>query len=162
MAAAYAIQDAGRRGDDIALHEAVDEARRTLEMTLGEIDAVGPTTLDALQQSVAREWQGLLAITWRIDLTHPTALEVDCLDEVLRQALLNSMVHGGATSVTVQISGATGTDIAVVITDDGVGPQGGPPGLGTKSLNSVTAGNWALQPAPGGTGAVLTATIPRA
>jgi signal transduction histidine kinase len=87
---------------------------------------------------------------------------VDCLDEVLRQALLNSMVHGGAMSVTVQISGASGTDIAVKITDDGVGPRGGPPGLGTKSLNSVTAGNWALEPAPAGTGAVLTATIPRA
>jgi hypothetical protein len=162
VAAAYAIQDAGRRGDDIALHEAVDEARRTLEMTLGEIDAVGPTTLDSLQQSVAREWQGLLAITWAVDLARPTPLEVDCLDEVLRQALLNSMVHGGAMSVTVQISGASGTDIAVKITDDGVGPRGGPPGLGTKSLNSVTAGNWALEPAPAGTGAVLTATIPRA
>jgi len=64
--------------------------------------------------------------------------------------------------VTVQIAGAIGTDIAVVITDDGVGPQGGPPGLGTKALNSVTAGHWALEPAPVGTGAVLTATIPRA
>jgi hypothetical protein len=162
VAAAYAIQDAGRRGDDIALHEAVDEARRTLEMTLGEIDAVGPTTLDALEQAVMREWQGLLAIAWAVDLAHPTALEVDCLDEVLRQALLNSMVHGGAMNVTVQITGAIGTDIAVTITDDGVGPQGGPPGLGTKALNSVTAGHWALEPAPVGTGAVLTATIPRA
>ena len=162
VAAAYAIQDAGRRGDDIALHEAVDEARRTLEMTLGEIDAVGPTTLDALEQAVIREWQGLLAIAWAVDLAHPTALEVDCLDEVLRQALLNSMVHGGAMNVTVQITGASGADIAVVITDDGVGPQGGPPGLGTKALNSVTGGHWALEPAPGGTGAVLTATIPRA
>ena len=162
VAAAYAIEDAGRRGDDRALTEAVEVARQALDVTLDDIADRGPATIADLHDAVDLEWGSLLAFDMRCDVDHLTAGEVDCLDEVLRQALLNAVVHGGATQVLVDVRAADTDCLVVAVTDDGRGPQHGPPGIGSKSLVAVTGGNWTLAPGPSGAGSVLTARIPRA
>ena len=160
VAAAYAIDDAGRRGDDAALDHAVAAARRALDTTLGGLTDDAPTSIAALRESVDAEWSGLIDIAWRLDVAEISAREVERLDDVLRQALLNAVVHGGATRVEIGLDSADGERLVVTIADNGIGPQGGPPGLGARSLEAATAGNWSLTPGRNGVGAVLTASIP--
>lgn len=162
VAAAYAIDDAGRRGDDRALADAVAVAREALDVTLDEITHQGPVTIADLCDAVDLEWGGLIGIDMRCDVDGVTMGEVGCLDEVLRQALLNAVVHGGATHVAVEVSAAGPQWLLVAVTDDGRGPQNGPPGIGSNALDAVTGGHWSLAPVPSGAGSVLTARIPRA
>lgn len=161
VAAAYAIDDAGRRGDDAALDQAVAAARRALDTTLGGLADDAPTSIDALRDSVDAEWSGLIDLAWRLDIAEISAREVECLDDVLRQALLNAIVHGGATRVEIILDSSDADGLAITIADNGIGPQGGPPGLGARSLEAATAGSWSLTLGGDGVGAVLTARIPR-
>ena len=162
VAAAHAIEDAGLRGDDIALNHAVAVAQRALDTTLSGMADDAPTSIAALRESIDAEWSGLVAIAWQLESEQPSTREVECLDEVLRQALLNAVVHGGATRVAIRLAGTDAHDLAITVADNGIGPQSGPAGLGARSLDAATAGNWSLSPGPDGIGAVLAATIPRA
>ncbi|MCF8528220.1 MAG: hypothetical protein K9G24_10555 [Candidatus Nanopelagicales bacterium] len=81
----------------------------------------------------------------------------------VEQAMLNSVTHGQARSVTVSLA-AQGQQVVVTVQDDGSGLPVGPIGRGAGSLfmDSATqsvGGSWTLEPADGG-GAVMRALFP--
>ncbi|MBM3664608.1 MAG: hypothetical protein FJW92_02280 [Actinobacteria bacterium] len=81
------------------------------------------------------------------------------MTRVLDECLNNALVHGGATQAVVRITRSPDAWV-VEVTDDGRGPAGGAPGLGTALLDDVTGGEWSLIDAAGG-GAVVRAVIPQ-
>ena len=74
---------------------------------------------------------------------------------VVEEGLGNAVRHGGATSVAVHVRRSDG-EVVVEVEDDGRGPTGGPPGLGSSLLDSVSR-TWELHALP--TGARLTVRI---
>jgi len=69
---------------------------------------------------------------------------------VVEEGLSNAIRHGGAKQIEVRVTGgqpgsAFGADgVVVVIEDNGNGPGGGEPGLGSSLLDSVSQ-TWELE-----------------
>lgn len=156
-AAAYAIHEAGARGDRVALGAAVAQARLALDAVVDERGPGAPATMDELRESVDAEWAGMLRITWDLpsrDL-HPSLLEA--VDSVIRHALGNAVIHGAATQADIAVG--AGRALTVRVSDDGLGPRGGTAGLGSQIFAAVTGGEWSLEPGGPFRGAVLRATL---
>ena len=155
IAASYGIQDALAVGDDDALQRAMAHARQVLERDVadGSYDA-GEDDLAAL----AGEWGELLDVEWLVDADDTPA--VAAAAPVVRECLANAVVHGRAGRAVVAIA-RDGDTVEVEVVDDGVGPQGGPAGVGASVLDRATGGGWRLDAAPDG-GTRVRARVPLA
>ena len=103
-------------------------------------------------------WVGLLDVqcTGPVPPLGPDA--VDAAKEVVKECLNNAYIHGGARHVQVEFAtGPDGTTV-VMVTDDGSGPGGGAPGLGSAIMAQATRGEWTLAPVDNG-GTVVRAVL---
>jgi signal transduction histidine kinase len=94
-------------------------------------------------------WEGLIAITFKIDpvLADISNERVHDLGEVIEEIISNSVRHGGSQSISINITFGNHPDIKVKIEDDAVNPLPLVPtriGLGTKILNLVSDGRWSI------------------
>ena len=79
---------------------------------------------------------------------------------VVEEAIGNAYRHGEASRIVVDIA-PVDSDIRVTVVDNGRGPGGGSPGLGSDLLARATGGRHELAAGVAG-GSVLTAMLPAA
>ncbi|MGI9186873.1 MAG: sensor histidine kinase, partial [Gaiellales bacterium] len=65
------------------------------------------------------------------------------IGNVVQECLANASIHGSATAANVQVT-TVPDGVIVEIADNGSGPGGGMPGLGSAVLNEATGGDWTL------------------
>ena len=164
ISCAVAIEQASRSGD-------VAQFRRALETSIAILDAPFPGGTADLSATVPQEiarmcapWEGLCAFAVAVDeraagIRGPMAMAAG---RVVEEAVANACRHGLATDIRIGAS-VTLDDgrslLRVVVDDDGSGPAGGGPGLGTAMLAGISGGRVRLE--PGATsGARLTVDLP--
>jgi len=158
VAAAYAIQDAAARGDEVALARAIAEARLSAVRVVEHQPAPGAGDLFALQHAIDETWQGMLNIEWSVPEEAFEAHALERVGNVVQESLANASIHGAASEATVRIT--VEDDCAIVeVTDNGTGPGNGKPGLGSAVLNEATGGQWSIGSVPTG-GAQVRAVVP--
>jgi signal transduction histidine kinase len=92
----------------------------------------------------------------------PDALPVDVVADVARvveEGIGNAKKHGAARRIQIAVDCPEPRLLRVRISDDGSGPRGGAPGLGSSLLDEIAADAWSLQPNPTGTGSLLVAEL---
>jgi hypothetical protein len=155
VASSYAIQAAAATGTSDDVERALDRANRIL-VAPPKVGAseLGSTTLTEVFAQLDQHWEPLLPTLFTLigdDVpADPAVLRV------ITECLSNAMIHGHASRASV-VATTTASELTLVITDDGNGPQGGPVGLGSRIMNEATRG-WSLQPAPTG-GSVVSCTL---
>jgi len=158
VAASVALDEAVASGDPTALARAVERAEAALRM-----DDVAPKThtpspdLAVVLAGLRSRWEAIIALQVRAPESAQAA-GADDVARVLDECLNNAVVHGRAAAAVVQVHHRDG-EWLLEVTDDGVGPSGGPAGLGTALIDRLTRGQWSLQHGPDG-GAVVRAALP--
>lgn len=111
--------------------------RGTLNLYTNEIE-----DLSQLLDSHKKTWEGVLDINWEIDgKPCVEAPEMQLLDQVINELASNSYRHGLAQECSIRIT-LTSNHIELEVSDDGVGPRDGKPGLGTALISSASDGQW--------------------
>jgi signal transduction histidine kinase len=143
-------------------NEAGDRVGR--QLVIAELQAIadliddGPNLDLSFEQSIAKlvaTWDGFVQITVDESVQAMSRSQPDKNFALIEEAVTNAFKHGLATEVFVTLSGTN----ELVITDNGLGPKGGRPGLGSKILTSLGRG-WSLRPGDSG-GSVLRIELPR-
>ena len=163
-ASALAIDRAALTDDVESYAAAIEQARSVLRspLTVTEDPRVA-ATLQAEVHAKTELWQGLAGITALVspEIKQVTGVLARSVGEVVEEGLCNSIRHGNADTIAVQVDlvdeGST-SSIRVRVVDDGCGPTGGKPGLGSALLDDLCDGRWQRTAAPGG-GCVLDALV---
>lgn len=159
-AAALRIARAGTVDADLAA-----SVRTEIAAALATIDAPAevPPSLDAAVAVLTDLWDGSCGILARIAADADACLARDpgaraAAFEVIREANLNAIRHGGARNVTIDVALHGARAITVRVADDGRGWTGERGrGRGSGILDELTTGWTHVQD---GRGTTLTATIP--
>ena len=158
VAASVALDEAVGSGDPAARARAVEQAEAALRMddVAPEPDVPSPD-LAVVLAGLRSRWAAIIALQVRApESAH--AAGADDVARVLDECLNNAVVHGRAAAAIVQVHHRDG-EWHLEVADDGVGPSGGPAGLGTALIDRLTRGQWSLQRGPDG-GAVMRAALP--
>lgn len=158
ITASVALQNAVRTADVAAYDSAVAAAISALDLQYDPQRAVAGSTFADIRANAERTWGGILQLAWDDAGASVPSAATPQLAELVREALTNAVVHGAATRAAVTITG-TADGISVCVADNGIGPQHGPPGLGSALLDEATAKDWTLEAGPDG-GAIMRATLP--
>ena len=110
--------------------------------------------LTELQQ----RWSGIVDIITHLDPDIEIANRTAPVMTIAEEAVSNSIRHGLASTVRIQVSQAQ-NHIEMTVDDDGVGPRSGRAGLGTQQLEDASS-SWSLTLSPLLGGARLKASIP--
>lgn len=159
LASALAIEQAERAGDPAGFDRALEQAREALLMP--DVLASPATELTAAIDQVTKLWQGLAKIT--VDITQPISLlsssRIRDICLLVEEGVANAMRHGSANAVEITLAPRPDGNIALTIVDDGVGPTGGSPGLGSTIFNQASTMPWTLTPRTSGSGSVLEVVV---
>ncbi len=152
IACASAIDAAAATGNVAAYEQALREGLSILEGSQMPTDATAAGRLDVL----AASWGALCDVSMTVDPALGGTIPDDVV-RVVEEALGNAYRHGQASRISVDIQLVDG-DVRVTVVDDGRGPAGGSPGLGSDLLARATGGRHDLSPGAAG-GSVLTAVL---
>lgn len=134
------------------------DAAITARDPLGRLPSNGNLSQE-LEALVAR-WAGIIDVTVT---THGAetapARDVPVLVGVAEEGITNAVRHGLASSVTISVSKEE-DHWRLSVSDNGVGPRDGLPGIGTLTLNKVAGNSWSLSANRSGVGSILMADIP--
>ena len=157
IATAMAIDHGIAAGDMVAVNQALMQARAILEQPLASDNAPAMSTLGEVISRKAALWRGLADISVTVDpsATALTGQVAASAGDIVEEGIANAVHHGHAHTIAVYAETA-GDGLVIRIVDDGAGPGGGPPGLGTRMLTEQTA-QWSLAATAEGT--VLTARL---
>ena len=132
------------------------EAALRMDDVAPEPDVPSPD-LAVVLAGLRSRWDAIIALQVRApESAH--AAGADDVARVLDECLNNAVVHGRAAAAIGQVHHRDG-EWHLEVADDGVGPSGGPAGLGTALIDRLTRGQWSLQRGPDG-GAVMRAALP--
>jgi signal transduction histidine kinase len=156
------IDDAIARIDDLRGLE-VHQAARSLSPDLANIGLKG--SLQELVRTYGPGFHASIDVAPEITQGHidvPSNTLVACY-RIVEQAILNSVIHGQASEVTISVTPVVGEKLELVVTDNGTGKSiaTDAPGFGSAVIDSwcrVLNGSWALQ-FPENGGAQLTAVL---
>jgi signal transduction histidine kinase len=154
LATAFAIENATRTNDGEAFDAAVEGARAALAR--GTPPRRGSTDLAAEIQHHIDLWSEFTDVSATLDV--PETLPVDLvadIAQIVEEGIGNAKKHGEARRIHVAVEQPEHALLRVSISDDGSGPRGGAPGLGSSLLDEVAPGAWTLQANPAGAGALL-------
>ncbi|MFZ4754781.1 MAG: sensor histidine kinase [Miltoncostaeaceae bacterium] len=159
LATAFAIDEASRTGDPRALDTAIAKAQLAFDSPQRQAIPDHSLTEALLAQSAL--WEGFVAVTIDIDVDvrDMGPADVPRVTRVVEEAISNARKHGQALAVAVTVDPAPGDSVRITVRDDGIGPTGGAPGLGSSLLDEAAGTEWQLRSAPEG-GAVLSVTMP--
>ncbi len=161
IACAVAIEQAMRSGD-------IDQFRQALEASIAILDSPLPDLSQDRFASVHEEiermcapWEGLCDIHLDLDvevgdLRGPVAIAAG---RIVEEAVANACRHGMAEDVKIRVRLTQEPSLIFEIDDDGAGPQGGVPGLGTAMLAGMSRGQVALS-SGAKSGSRLTVVLP--
>lgn len=146
MASAMGLERAGRSGDKKALKREIANAYKNLKLPDEKYFDEPEESLNDEVKKVLAKWNNLLEIKVNIDkdsklLDGPISQDIG---SAINEALANSFRHGNASKVKIDIN-RSGSGIEIVISDNGVGPIKGKPGLGSESFKFLAASNWTLE-----------------
>ncbi|MEY3733819.1 MAG: hypothetical protein RL347_1178, partial [Actinomycetota bacterium] len=130
------LERAARTGDHEGVARALSEATTALEQ------AARPTTVSL--DDVLRGWASLMDVTVDASEAPAGALGRDDVIAVVEEGLANAFRHGAASSVQISISPGAEA-LLVEIVDDGMGPTGDAPGLGSYVLQQLSGGKATLE-----------------
>lgn len=128
---------------DIALREL-----ETVAELLGRKSASEPMDIRSGLEKLRKQWVGILDLEVLVSEETVGNNASDSLLPVIEQAIVNASRHGLADKVSVKLS-ESGGRLVLIVQDNGIGPVGGKPGLGSL-LFSSTASSWSLNLAPEG------------
>jgi two-component sensor histidine kinase len=133
------------------LSGALSAVESVLESMGSEYELMNTSDLEAAMLRLKSQWLGFVDLGWQVDSSVHAAPERDrtLLIQVVEEALANSVRHGLAKNISVVMRNQGGHS-TVEVTDDGLGPRDGKPGLGTSLFRNVSDGNWSLQQQPNG------------
>jgi hypothetical protein len=99
-------------------------------------------------ERVRRLWDGFVHLSF-VELADDTQVGGDqtkLLLQVISEAISNSVRHGLASKVEVEIKKLEPEDrfLEITIADDGLGPRSGSKGLGSELFTAASQGNWSL------------------
>jgi hypothetical protein len=63
---------------------------------------------------------------------------------VVEEGVSNAIRHGDATHIIIRVERTIDGALMIEIEDDGIGPSGGSPGVGSALLDQATGGEWSL------------------
>lgn len=153
-----------RRRLSLLLHGSVQSALHAAVLRLGATATASPDVTSAIQhdiqsairrledvpdeqvavagvlRDIAQTWEGMCVVTWTISPAAQASLDSIALlrestAEIVREGVHNSIVHGAAHDVTVDV-GTWDGGLRVTIDDDGR-PGSGAPGLGSRMLDEM-------------------------
>jgi len=153
IACASAVELSAAQGDSAGCLQAMREAVGILD----QVRAHDETSVADQLHAIASSWNPICAVTLTIDPSVAHLLHRDTV-RVVEEAIGNAYRHGAAGRIDVSI-GRVEDGIQVRVVDDGSGPGGGAPGLGSDLLARATRGQFGLVAVPGG-GAELIARLP--
>jgi len=134
----------------------MDDLRSLLSAPLAGF-GLKETSVGAGIQTLVSSWGQVVDITLVIDeAVAKTAYSVEETVQVAREAIVNSVRHGLADEITLEISDGEHERI-IRVSDNGVGPRTGNPGLGSKIFESICLAH-ELSRLPSG-GSVFQATL---
>ncbi|HEV8024731.1 MAG TPA: ATP-binding protein [Candidatus Nanopelagicales bacterium] len=156
IACAVAIERAADTRDVEAFQAALHEAHAVLADPTRIENNDDVTVIGEVQRKTSL-WSGLCDVTVDVDpqLANTTGRVARDIGRIVEEGLSNAIRHGGAGAISVSVEEAN-NQIVVVVEDDGAGPQGGAPGLGSSLLDSVSD-SWELMQT--GNGARLTVRV---
>lgn len=126
----------------------------------GWVEAGSGTLAQRLEDLVSR-WAGFIALGVAVDdvARGLVGTDRDRVAQVVEEAVVNAVRHGLATSAQIVVA-TSARGVEVTVTDDGIGPRDGRPGLGSTFFDLASAGAWSLAAGEQG-GALLTVQVPR-
>lgn len=156
VACAIAIDQATQVQDLNRLNAALREAIDVLETPL-----LTPLCSSTLEDEVVRKtnlWLGICDVELIIEdeaRTWPGAVAQVGL--IVEEGLANAVRRGEASWARVTLAAVTHQDIRICVEDDGNGPGGGPPGVGSAIIEQISDGRWSLSASS--RGSILTAIV---
>lgn len=150
-AAALRLESWSQRSDPATLDAVLEQVRHALDRVtdlLSKGIEAPPVDIHRAIESICTVWISLARIDIDMDADVAPALERDqaatvSVIEVVRECLGNSMRHGRATAVTIEVthvveSGAPEAAVRLVVADNGVGSRAtATPGLGSQLFDQV-------------------------
>lgn len=155
MAAAMAVELAGRKNDKRQLDIEIDRALQSLKMP--SKDYLANSAINSLSDvnEIANKWDGIVQVSLiGIEALDASEVEMRQIADVLNEALLNAYRHGGASKAIVKANRMPNRKIELLIEDNGEGIKTLKPGLGSSLYSSISS-NWLISNLEGGKGAVL-------
>lgn len=161
ISCAVAIEQASRSGD-------IEQFRHALETSIAILDSPFPNPDEDRSATVIEEvertcspWDGLCEFEIEVDPTArsmrgPVAMAAG---RIVEEAVGNACRHGLADSIAVRVRLIEGPALTFEIDDNGSGPGGGSPGLGTAMLAGISRGQMNLTARSEG-GSRLTVVLP--
>lgn len=148
VACAVAIEQASQTRDVDAFQAAMREAHAALvppSLVVEESRTLG----EHLDRTVAL-WSGLCSVRVMIDpgASQERGVLARDVGRFVEEAINNAVTHGDATEISVGVQ-STRDAVHIEVIDNGSGPGGGRPGLGSALFDSLCI-NWQLAPVDGG------------
>lgn len=149
-----AMEQASETGDAAALEHALAEALSALDT-----EAPASSLARSVRDEVGRKvdlWDGFCAfdVVMDDDIAH-AAEDAVVVGRVVEEAISNAIRHGRASRIEIRVMRDAGDRLLVSVTDNGTGPQGGSPGLGSAYLAMVSGGTWFMDSSDLGTHVVV-------
>jgi signal transduction histidine kinase len=144
VSCAMGIEQASATGNVELLSAALTEAIAVLDRPEEESVQTG-SLADEVSRKLAL-WDGLCAFTVTLDpaaFTAPPNSSI-VIGRVVEEGIANAIRHGKASEIEVGVARIDGETIQVVVSDNGRGPGGGTPGLGSAYLQQASAHRWSL------------------
>lgn len=153
VACAMAIE---RSQDRRELVEALTQALDSLQNPLPERSRSENSVQGEVSRKVAL-WGDLCTFRITVDGRIEGRVDSFIVGRIVEEGVTNSIRHGAAGTIDVSVA-AVDSYAIIEISDDGVGPLKGRPGLGSALLQQACAGQWTLTQSAGRTR--LTAQLP--
>jgi signal transduction histidine kinase len=158
ISASLAMQEAVRTRSEVDLRVATDAAIAALSVQYDPHRTVSGQSMVELMANAERRWNGVLGVAWEIEAESIPLAVVPTIASLITEALTNAVVHGAASHATIGIV-QSDEHLELRVIDDGIGPQGGVPGLGSALFDDATARHWTIEPGLMG-GATMRAVLP--
>lgn len=158
ISCAVAIELASDVQDVEAFESALRQAHAVLVTPAWKSAESATTVLTEVERKMGL-WAGLCDISLRMDpdIADLSGSPARAAGRVVEEGLANAISHGDAGAISLVVTRA-GSMLCVEVLDDGCGPTGGGPGLGSALLDTSTT-RWSLDHGPDGRGARLRAEI---
>jgi hypothetical protein len=162
MASALAIESAGEADSQVDLEFEISQVRNTFTTPFDHFTTLQLASLSNLMSDLKQIWDGLVEIDSTINgnVEKLSRLDNTAVFQCLEEGVANAVRHGLASEVAIAVE-VLPNQVDVTITDNGLGPRDGGPGLGSSLFTSFAGNRWSLNRGPLGIGAQVTLSITR-
>lgn len=158
---ALVLEQAQMRDDTDAVERAIEEISRTIKELDREQSQTAISSLENEVNETCSLWDGIVSIELEIQkearlMRQPIVSEIN---QCLTEAITNSVRHGHADQMRVSVT-LRKEFIVLEVADNGVGFSAVTRGLGSKTFEASTQGNWELVRDSQGSQTILTLRFP--